>query len=88
MKKPPRLNDTVAIVAEPVNQIQRNESRSTRVEKISNGFLVHKTSNDGERYECSTEFSPTQPDLDSAKPEDSTSLRKAVSYMKQKAGCL
>ena len=83
-----RLNDTAAVAAEPVNQIQRNESRSTRIEPISNGFLVHKTSCVDGNYESSTTFSPTQPDLDSAVPEADTFLKKAVTYMKDKSGWL
>lgn len=83
-----RLNDTAALAAEPVNQMQRDESHSTRVKPIDNGFLVEKSSCVDGRYECSTTFSPTQPDLDSAKPEDGTSLKKAVGYMKEKSGWL
>lgn len=76
-----RLNDTAAIAAEPADNLQKHESRTTSVSKIDNGYIVRESSSKDGEYECREYYSKDQPQLGEDKGE--TSMKKAVDYMKR-----
>ena len=76
-KKTSRLNDTVALAAIPFDSLNRSESRSTSVRRISNGFVTCHTSNKDGRYESTESFSETPPELGDVAQENPMARAKA-----------
>lgn len=81
-----RLNDTKALAAEASG----GTSHSVRTEKISNGWLTHRTSDAGGDYCCETTFSEREPKISVPRvtnphgvtPQEGGSLRGAMGYLK------
>lgn len=79
-KKSRQLNDTAAIQALPIDPVQKNESSSRSVRKISNGYITSDCSSKDGLYESSETFSPTPPGSMSD-DNGGNLLAQAVRYM-------
>lgn len=82
VKKTRSLNDTAAIQEMSPDGLNRHESKSESVRKISNGYIHSTSSSKDGLYESREEFSPTPPDLGGVK-DGSDSMKRAVEYMKR-----
>lgn len=80
-KKTRGLNDTAAIQSMPIDPVQKNESMSLSIRKISNGYITSEHSSKDGLYESSETFSHEPPGSMSDDAGADSPLAKAVRYM-------
>lgn len=87
-----RLNDTAPIASRP---FEAGIEHTVRTEKIDNGYLIKRSSYNGETgaYKCSTEFSKSVPNIsppkiqrDAAGSGDGNTLADTKNYLNNQRG--
>lgn len=80
-----RLNDTIAVQAMPT--VGGNKSSSVSIRQIDNGYIVCKSTSDGNRYTCSETYSEKEPSIEGLslpEPEEDSGkkiMRRTVEYL-------